>query len=354
MSLSEQIQRVDGSQNDIIKALAQSYGISTDGLKIDQVASAVKSSQKFKQDGLFSASTAALFGLGSDAVPDDVLAWIGKYNQYWWEKSAINTNVIKADIQRSIIVGEDGTGIALLYAKDIRVNSDGTIGLVDPSYVEGTFGSSSAAISIMKRLTNNSPCYVTGFYGDPGGVYFLPTGSTVSTSYETTFHCSASKVDTSDIATVKCQVVSTAGDPPVVEYVQSQDSSAYPEYGEQDGNLYGHLGVPLNLATSSPRTEQGSYVGTGAYGVDNPNKLTFGFEPKLIFIGGPYCVGLFLPGHSGYLYVEEDQGSANVHLDSWAYRYIITGNSLIWYCYNSTADRQLNKQGFEYRYIALG
>ena len=86
MSLSEQIQRVDGSQNDIIKALAQSYGISTDGLKIDQVASAVKSSQKFKQDGLFSAATAALFGLGSDAVPDDVFAYLGKYAQHWWRR----------------------------------------------------------------------------------------------------------------------------------------------------------------------------------------------------------------------------------------------------------------------------
>lgn len=283
-----------------------------------------------------------------------MFAFLGKYNLHWWEKSAINTNVIKADIQTSTVVGEDGIGIALLYAKDIRVNSDGTIGLVNPSYVEGSWASSSGALSIMKRLTDNSPCYVTGFYGDPGGVYFLPTGSTSSTSYDSTFYCSTSNVKTSDIAAVKCQVVSTAGNPPAVEYIQSQYPSAYPEYGEQDGNLYEHLGVPLNLATSSPRMEQGSYVGTGTYGVDNPNKLTFGFEPKLIFIGGPDCVGLFLPGCSGYLYVEKGQGSAKGYLSSWAYRYIVTGNSLIWYCNNDTANRQLNGQGFEYRYIAIG
>lgn len=71
MSLSEQIQRVDGSQNDILKALAQSYGINTSGLKIDQIAAKVKASQKFKLDGLLSAATAGLFGLPSASTPDD-------------------------------------------------------------------------------------------------------------------------------------------------------------------------------------------------------------------------------------------------------------------------------------------
>ena len=71
MSLSEQFQRVDGSQNDILRALAQSYGINTSGLKIDQLAAAVKASKKFKQDGLLSTSTAKLLGLGTDATPDD-------------------------------------------------------------------------------------------------------------------------------------------------------------------------------------------------------------------------------------------------------------------------------------------
>lgn len=72
MSLSEQIQRVDGSQNDILKALAESYGINTDGLKIDQIAAKVKASQKFKLDGLLSTATAGKYGLGSDAAPNDV------------------------------------------------------------------------------------------------------------------------------------------------------------------------------------------------------------------------------------------------------------------------------------------
>lgn len=31
-------------------------------------------------------ATAAMFDLGSDAVPDDVLAELGKYKQYWWRR----------------------------------------------------------------------------------------------------------------------------------------------------------------------------------------------------------------------------------------------------------------------------
>ena len=31
-------------------------------------------------------ATASLFGLGADAVPDDVLEFLGKYNQYWWKR----------------------------------------------------------------------------------------------------------------------------------------------------------------------------------------------------------------------------------------------------------------------------
>lgn len=41
MSLAEQIQRVDGSQNDILKKLLETYGVSTSG-KIDVIAAAAK------------------------------------------------------------------------------------------------------------------------------------------------------------------------------------------------------------------------------------------------------------------------------------------------------------------------
>lgn len=39
-------------------------------------------------------ATAALFGLGDTAVPDEVLAWLGKYNQYWWKRRAVTSETI--------------------------------------------------------------------------------------------------------------------------------------------------------------------------------------------------------------------------------------------------------------------
>lgn len=102
MSLSEQIQRVDGSQNDILKALVQSYGIKIAGLKIDQIAAAVKASQKFKQDGLLSDATAALFGLPANSAPDDVFKKI---------KESFDTVKVEVDSKVQVVNGSYvGTG----------------------------------------------------------------------------------------------------------------------------------------------------------------------------------------------------------------------------------------------------
>ena len=38
------------------------------------------------KENLLQDNTAAIYGLGTDAVPDDVFAWLGKYNQYWWKQ----------------------------------------------------------------------------------------------------------------------------------------------------------------------------------------------------------------------------------------------------------------------------
>lgn len=96
MSLSAEIERVDGSQNDILRAIAQSYGINTSGLKIDQIAEKVKASQKFKLDGLLSVATAGLFDLPADSVPDDVFKKI---------KTFLDTAQGTADGNAKIVTG---------------------------------------------------------------------------------------------------------------------------------------------------------------------------------------------------------------------------------------------------------
>lgn len=79
MSLAEQIQRVDGGQNDTLKAILTALGVTVGAQKIDQLAAlAATISPKLKPDNLNSAETNALYGLGADAVPDEVLSKIKK------------------------------------------------------------------------------------------------------------------------------------------------------------------------------------------------------------------------------------------------------------------------------------
>lgn len=79
MSLAEQIQRVDGGQNDTLKAILTALGVTVNGQKIDQLAAlAAQISPKLKPENIASQATLGLYGLGSGAVPDDVLEILSK------------------------------------------------------------------------------------------------------------------------------------------------------------------------------------------------------------------------------------------------------------------------------------
>ena len=136
MSLSEQIQRVDGSQNDILKALAQSYGINTSGLKIDQLAAAVKASQKFKQDGLLSDATAALFGLPASSTPDDVFKKIKEYFDTVQGEVDSKTQIITGsyvgtgDLSRTISFSRDDVRVLIINLSLENQSSTSSAGFV--------------------------------------------------------------------------------------------------------------------------------------------------------------------------------------------------------------------------------
>lgn len=56
--------------------------------KVEQVEGA------YTQQQILANATKALFGLGDTAVPDEVLARLGKYNQYWWKRRAVTSETI--------------------------------------------------------------------------------------------------------------------------------------------------------------------------------------------------------------------------------------------------------------------
>ncbi len=117
-----------------------------------------------------------------------------------------------------------------------------------------------------------------------------------------------------------------------------------------------NLGITDLLANTS-KIETGSYVGTGVYGDDTPNSLTFGFVPKLIFISAgqqSFLIEVFKleTEYSRYGYVEYSDSDSNL-----SYYAKAVDNTVYWY-YGGTdsinANEQMNVSDTTYKYIALG
>lgn len=342
MSLSEQIQRVDGSQNDIIKALAQSYGISTDGLKIDQVASAVKSSQKFKQDGLFSAATAALFGLTTDAVPDDALKLLSRFhsglgNEYMWGVSKVAEKEIPFGSSGRIYLCSTQQSVKndVQYAENISVNDKGEVSLENPTSISLSNVVSTPSVLSGKYFLNPSPQsggdWITG-----NSIVKISDGATVSvlggvTLYVGTGNGKVSYVELGD----------------TLKYVNSPSVDDYPP-SVPDGYVY----TPLGQLGNKVRIETGSYVGTGTYGADNPNTLTFGFEPKFVVVVETGVQTIY--GKNGFIWLYNSSGAFSFTTSNPSYGCTTSLTSNIFYWYGSNANNQLNVSDTTYNYVALG
>lgn len=111
----------------------------------------------------------------------------------------------------------------------------------------------------------------------------------------------------------------------------------------------------MAIIQNEPRCkiQTGTYTGTGTYRADNPNKLSFSFEPKVIIInaggtnGTGVCAPLIMTGSPGVTKVVLD---ANIVIDIF---YTISGNSVSWYGTYS-AETQFNKNGMRYNWVAFG
>ena len=114
-------------------------------------------------------------------------------------------------------------------------------------------------------------------------------------------------------------------------------------------------------ANTKAKIETGSYTGNGNTQSGNPNSLTFGFVPKVVFIcrdnANNFNVGLFFPialtaSYKQYGYAYINQGSGLFVPDrNFA---MLNGNTLSWYYNAAVAEQQLNISGITYHYIAIG
>lgn len=130
-------------------------------------------------------ATAALFGLGTGAVPDDVLAFLGKYNQHWWRR-------------RSALVTDDWV---YLTSADRNAYPDGIDYEDEYEYLGIPFGNAVTAPTVEtgsykgtgtygrsnpNSLTFDSiPLFVL-IFGGTRGAMLLPTGSIGANLYIST------------------------------------------------------------------------------------------------------------------------------------------------------------------------
>lgn len=300
-------------------------------------------------------ATAAMFGLSKTAVPDEVLAWLGKYAEHWWAKRDVGYIVNRSKLSKSVkVVGYGGSGLDLLISKDITVNpTTGEVSLANPTtYHIDPFTKYSGGITAAQGLAAKSPCYLKNAIGEPESVFFLPSGSTGGDTANRTVYWSGDEehVVLNEHANILPLRVSPVRKNGTYSYIQTLTQNAY-QNGIQGVTEYRYMGRPfVNLPTTS-RVSFGKYIGTGQYGPDHPNQLYFDFWPIIVIIseGGR--------GQDFFIYPQK-YGNRYNHEYGYVFDTVVdwVDNSLRWHVDGPKidADKQLNTIGEEYCFVAIG
>lgn len=103
------------------------------------------------------------------------------------------------------------------------------------------------------------------------------------------------------------------------------------------------------LMSERVRMTLGSYIGTGEYGPEHPNTLTFDFTPRLLLILGEGHGGSFLLTYSAITTYAPPTATS----DSWELEFQWTDNSISWYS-EERPGTQRNAEGVAYTYLVIG
>lgn len=286
-------------------------------------------------------ATAALFGLTAAAVPDDVFAFLGKYNQHWWQRrsSAVTPHSNYSYYMVSGATDYESAGATTVYYASAYTVVNDRFVLTDPSSVDVYYNRYTRAdVCKGKYCMSNSP---SGY-----SMYFVPSTATVQRAED-----EGSSGTTYDVYFDGCTYYTvTIGQ---WEYVQSSNRNAYPDSGTSGGYEYEYLGVPFDNAVTAPRIETGSYTGAGSSGSSQKNTLTFGFVPAVVIIT-EVSQSSFYPGNVLINGQTESNGIGSITSSGGNYAMTVdwTDKKVSWYA--GEADRQLNKSGVTYYYFAIG
>ena len=115
----------------------------------------------------------------------------------------------------------------------------------------------------------------------------------------------------------------------------------------------GLSGVERRLSAvegSMPRTAFGSYTGNGTSGPESPVSLAFSFPPQLLAVRRSGSSA----DRSGLLLLRGvTQGGGLGHIDFYV-NVTWSGNQVSWYTSKDNPSTQMNSEGVEYFYFAIG
>ena len=105
--------------------------------------------------------------------------------------------------------------------------------------------------------------------------------------------------------------------------------------------------------TGLPKIVHGTYTGKGGYGKEYPCTIEFPFKPLLVSVFDPNGSAFDLGGN---VWPWGAPSGITVTYNSTHYMMYLswTDNSVTWYGNGGNASTQLNTEGREYHYIAIG
>lgn len=262
----------------------------------------------------------------------------------------------------------------IYLSKSISIGAAGKISLESPETMDGNdYGSLSSAATAANLILQKAPVYMQVSRSSPhsatGTVYYIPAnadynensaqGGTIDTgSYEDDDGDDYYTLWLNPSATAPAGVVTSeyvTYDTPPWNYVYSSSRNAYPDNGEQDGYEYEYLGIPFENFLVPTRVAHGSYEGMGQYGEENPNTLTFDFEPAMVLIMPEEAViSSEYKGSNTMIYLRGKAADrvGNSSGEYWRY-YSSSGGTLSWYAIGD-AEKQMNTASKTYYYVAVG
>lgn len=330
----------------------------------------------YEKQEVLTDTTKAKFGLGTDAVPDDVLSWLGDYNQHCWVRRKMDASVTKgnritkddANLDSLILATNSGSTAtySIEYADEVSVNDDLSISLVNPktlSLSHSTYTNANALKGkYVKRVIyygGNRPEY------GHGEIIFVPADSAnASNGGGNVVYFNNTLGGSAWIVAMDVQELSASIQRGEEERIFSENPDEYPKGGVADGFEYEYLGVPFDNATQvHTKIATGSYTGTGTNGSTNPNSLTFDFAPKMVAIAVntssnnlTASLVIVLPKADGGVSPQKG-GTRSVsayEYTKYVYSYASTdGKTVYWWSPDGWAH-QMNQSGSTYDYFAIG